>query len=105
MVRIAGMIENRDAEAFASEWALDVAPRGAALFALPAAESVRVQVRLTRIGFVPRHPDRESADEEFAERHVLFLRAQQKIEIDHVSIWRFGRINRDRVFFFEHHAS
>ncbi len=54
MVRIAGMIENRDAEGFASKRALDVAPRGALLFALPAAESVRVQVCLTRVGFVPR---------------------------------------------------
>lgn len=43
------MIENRDAEGFASKRALDVAPRGALLFALPAAESVRVQVCLTRV--------------------------------------------------------
>src|SRR5687768_1280835 len=62
MVRITGMIEDRDSEGFVSKRALHVAPRGALLFALPAAESVRVQVRLTRIGFVPGHAHCESAD-------------------------------------------
>ena len=47
----------------------------------------------------------KSADKEFAEVHVLFLRAQQKIEVDHVSVRRFGRMNRDRVFLFEHDVS
>src|SRR5205807_3301088 len=77
MVRIGWMIENRDAESFASKRPLDVAPRGALLFAFTAAQPVRVQVCLAWIGFVPRHTDRHSTDEKFAEGHALFFRAQQ----------------------------
>ena len=71
------MIENRDAESFASKRPFDVAPRGALLFAFTAAQPVRVQVGLARVGFVPRHAHRQSADKEFAESYVVFLRAQE----------------------------
>jgi len=40
MVWIAGMIENGDAEYLIVEWALDIAPGGALLLALPVAQPV-----------------------------------------------------------------
>ena len=51
MIGVAGMVEDGDAEYVISERALDVAPRGALLFACPVAQPVRVEVSLARIGF------------------------------------------------------
>src|SRR5262245_11930984 len=104
MIWITGMIEDCDAEYLVPKWALDVAPRGALLFALPVTQSICVEMGLARIGFVPGHPHGQPADKKFAELNLTFFGAQQKIEIDHIRVARLGRMNRDPVFLLQYYA-
>jgi hypothetical protein len=39
-------------------------------------------------------------DEELAERHVLVLRAQQQVEVDHIGVGGSWGVDRDLVFLF-----
>ena len=106
MVGVGGMIENGDAEGFVSERALDVAPRGALLFALAAAQSVRVQMRLARdwlcpMACAPRVRRRRICR---SSRRVPSRAANRSKSIMYASA-RFRCVNRDRIFFLEDDGS
>ena len=90
------MIKQGDTEGFTSERTLDIAPRGALLLAIPATQSAGVQMRLARVGLVPRHAHREPTHEEFAEVHVPPLGAQQQVEVLEKGVLKTFRPEGDR---------
>src|SRR5213596_3754786 len=104
MIGIGRMIEHRDAIYFVSKWALDAAPGRPLLFAVPAAASLRVEMRLPRIRLVPRHSHSQAADKELAELHLVVLGAKQNVEIDGVGAARFRSMDDNRVFLFQNNA-
>src|SRR5262245_41477389 len=67
MIGIGAMIEHSETKRFVPKGTLDIAPRGALLFACTTAKPVRIEVGLARIGFVPRHPHGQSTHEELPE--------------------------------------
>src|SRR5262249_15458780 len=75
MVQVIGVVEKSDPKAPPCEGPFNGTPGGSLPIAGPAGVAPGIEVRVLGIGFIPRHPRRQSTNREFAEGDVATLGA------------------------------